>query len=32
MCLPNERLAIGLRDVPTRRGDVTVKLTDAVNR
>ena len=43
MCLPNERLAIGLRDMPMRMGDVTVQLynctmgdvtvqqTDAVN-
>jgi len=32
MCLPNECLAIGLRDMPTRRGDVTVQRTAAANR
>ena len=32
MCQPTERLAIGLRDTPARKGGVTVKLTDAVSR
>ena len=32
MWLPNECLVIGLRDMPTRRGDVTVQPTEAVNR
>jgi hypothetical protein len=32
MLLLSEILAIRLRDMPTRRGDITVKPTDAVNR